>query len=379
MRTMRKTAVATIFVFLLSTVSGAITALEAQSGTEGDEIARLVQEADEAYRNGSFNLAIDKYREAMRLITEKKELVQTKQALFQTMISLALTYFTIQENAKAEKQLEDLVRASPKQELDPEFYPPKFLEIFRAVQRNSLGRLAVASMPAGAAILLDGAKVGQAPLELEKVLKGMHEIQAELEGYAPVRREILVQAATDNTVEIELEVVKPVVEKKVSPAAVPAKKKKKKFSPLIIVGGAAVAALAVVLLSGKKSEPEKQLQSRAFSEMNPTRIDILLPTYLPLEVSDIPARIERIEFLVRIEHPGHMEDLNVSIVGTDGHTLFNIWNRDQASESPTVIKGGTDAFNALAPNGIWRLLVQNPGRSAGGQILEFTLKIYFYR
>jgi subtilisin-like proprotein convertase family protein len=74
-----------------------------------------------------------------------------------------------------------------------------------------------------------------------------------------------------------------------------------------------------------------------------------------------------------------MEDLNINIVGTDSKTLFNIWNRTQATGDPQVIKGVTEAFNALPGNGTWRLLVQNPGRSPGGEIREFMLKVFFYQ
>jgi subtilisin-like proprotein convertase family protein len=98
-----------------------------------------------------------------------------------------------------------------------------------------------------------------------------------------------------------------------------------------------------------------------------------------MNVSGVPAKIERIDYRVVIEHPAHMEDLNVTIVGTDTHTLFNIWNRGQSSAVPTVISGSSNAFANVTANGTWRLMVQNPGRNAGGRILEFTLKIYFYQ
>ena len=69
----------------------------------------------------------------------------------------------------------------------------------------------------------------------------------------------------------------------------------------------------------------------------------------------------------------------MTIVAPDTHTMYNIWNRAQSAATPTVISGTTNDFNNVAPNGTWRLLVQNPGRSPGGRILDFTLKIYFYQ
>jgi len=378
MKASRMSAGCTVLLFVLALLAGSFPLPAAPAGAEAEETTRLVKEADEAYQNGNFKLAIEKYQKAMQLIGEKKELAQTKQELFQTMTSLALTYFTIQENAKAEKQLEDLILVNPNQELDPEFYPPKFLEIFRAVQKNYLGRLTVVSSPAGAMISLGANKLGAAPLSVEKVLKGRYELKAELKGHAPSVREIFVQAAAENREEVRLEAVGPVVEK-ASPTPAAAAKKKRKLSPLVIIGGVAVAAVVVALLAGKKSEPVKQLRSLSFTNNQHLPIDLLMPSYMPLNVDGVPAKIERVEFRVVIRHPGHMEDLVVNIVGSDSQTLFNIWNRGQASADLQVMSGGTEAFNGLPPNGTWRLLVQNPGRSLGGEIWEFTLRIFFYQ
>jgi serine/threonine protein kinase len=51
----------------------------------------------------------------------------------------------------------------------------------------------------------------------------------------------------------------------------------------------------------------------------------------------------------------------------------------EAATSPTVIQGSPEAFNALPPNGIWRLMVQNPGRSLGGEVREFALRMVFHQ
>jgi subtilisin-like proprotein convertase family protein len=377
MKATRRTAAMTIALFLLTIVSASYPALSAPAGSETEETTRLVKEADEAYQNGNFRLAIEKYQKAMQLIGEKKELAQTKQELFQTMASLALTYFTIQENAKAEKQLADLVQINPNQELDPEFYPPKFLEIFRNVQANVLGKLIVTSIPSGAAVTLGATKMGSTPLTVEKLPKGKYQLKAEMNGYAPVSREILVQANVENKEELQLEALKPVVEKSQPPAAATAKKKKK-LSPLLIVGGAALVAAVAVLAFGKKST-QKTLTSLSFTQSLTMPINEILQTIMLLQVQGVPANIERVDFRVVIANPSHMEDLVVSIVGTDNQTMFNIWNRGQATGSPQIMAGSTTNFNGQAPNGVWHLLVQNPGHSKGGVIQEFSLRIYFYQ
>jgi hypothetical protein len=378
MNASKPVAFLTIFLFILAVLSGSYPLLTAQTAPDADDTAKLVREADEAYQNGNFKLAIEKYQKAMRLIGEKKELAQTKQELFQTMTSLALTYFTIQENAKAEKQLEDLIKINPNQELDPEFYPPKFMEIFRGVQATWLGRLVVDSSPAKAAVLLGANALGQTPLTVEKVLKGTYALKLELKGYAPVSKEIMVQPALENRENFQLEALPPIVEKKAEPVPAEAKKKKK-FPLLIVAGGAALAVAAIVLLTAKKDEPQKELRSLTFNKTDVVPIDWILPTYALLEVNSVPAKIEKVDFKVTIEHPNHMEDLSVTIVAPDTHTMYNIWNRGQSPDVPTVMSGTINDFNNVGPNGTWRLLVQNPGRSPGGRIMGFLLRIYFYQ
>jgi hypothetical protein len=378
MKAGKKITALTIFLFVLTIVSGSYPALTAQGAPDADDTAKLVREADEAYQNGNFKLAIEKYQKAMRLIGEKKELAQTKQELFQTMTSLALTYFTIQENAKATKQLEDLIQINPNHELDPEIYPPKFVEIFRGVQNSFLGKLVVESVPANADVAVGLNKLGRTPLVIEKMLKGKYALTVELKGHAPSSREITVLAAMENRENFQLQALQPVIEKQALPA--PAEvKKKKKFSPWIVAGGAALVAVAVVLLTRKKAVVQPVLQSLSFNTDVNVPIDVLLPTYLPMEVSGVPAKIERLDYKVTIDHPNRMEDLSVTIVGTDTHTMYNIWNRQQSAVAPMVISGTTNDFNNVAPNGAWRLLVQNLGRNSGGRILNFTLKIYFYQ
>jgi serine/threonine-protein kinase len=56
------------------------------------------------------------------------------------------------------------------------------------------GTIAVASEPAGAAVLLDGVEKGVTPLEVADVAFGEHELRVELKGYAP-ERQIVVLAA----------------------------------------------------------------------------------------------------------------------------------------------------------------------------------------
>jgi hypothetical protein len=71
------------------------------------------------------------------------------------------------------------------------------------VTNVSLGRLAIASTPAGATILLDGQPKGVAPRELADVSAGEHELMLELTGMR-VRQPVTVRAGTTTTVAVPM-------------------------------------------------------------------------------------------------------------------------------------------------------------------------------
>ncbi len=226
----RKTISAiTATIFLLVIMAGAYDRLSAQSAAT-DEISSLLKQADEAYQNGNFTLAIEKYQKVMEVLNNKKELAKTKQALIQTMISLALTYFTIRENEKAQKQLEDLITLNPNYELDPEIYTPKFIDMFKNVQKNLLGKITIVTTPPGCIIFLNGSKMGQSPLTLERCLKGKYQLKAELKGYGGVSQDIEIKPGLENRQELTLETEHAVVEKKLG-KPLPVLKKRKSGLP----------------------------------------------------------------------------------------------------------------------------------------------------
>ena len=378
MKPKRSISWATLFIFSLALLSGAYGELGAQTGeNENKEISKLLQEADQNYQAGNFKEAIAKYQQVIQLINDKKELAKTKQELFQTMVSLALTYFTIQENEKAAKQLEELIRINPKQELDSEFYPPRFIGLFRQAQQLLLGKLEVTTTPSGAQITVADVRLGQSPLALDKYPAGTFTIQIELPGTKGIRQEITIKANENNVFSFSLDAEKPALEKV---APLPAKDKmtgQKKRFPWLIIGGAAIlGGVAVALLAGKKDETKK-LVSRTFANTQAMAIEPILPTAMLLNVGGLPTPIEHIEFQAIINHPGHMEDLVVAIVGIDRQTTHVIWNRQQAANSPVVLSGSITVFNSLPPNGTWRLLVQNPGRNGGGIIQSFRLQFFY--
>ncbi|HEV7502145.1 MAG TPA: TonB family protein, partial [Vicinamibacteria bacterium] len=61
------------------------------------------------------------------------------------------------------------------------------------------GVVHVESLPAGAAISLDGRNVGKTPFDVQDVPLGAHEIKVELDGYAPAVESVMLTAQTPRT------------------------------------------------------------------------------------------------------------------------------------------------------------------------------------
>lgn len=67
------------------------------------------------------------------------------------------------------------------------------------------GGVKVTSMPAGAALKVDGKEKGKAPAIAGKLKPGKHTVELTLSGYKPVTREVVVEAGKELAVEVKLE------------------------------------------------------------------------------------------------------------------------------------------------------------------------------
>lgn len=355
-------------------LSTSYSGLYSQVNKDDDEISKLLKKAEENYQNGNFKEAIRIYETIIQKLDEKKELAKTKQKLFQTMISLALTHFTIMENEKAEIQLRKLIELNPKQELDPEFYPPKFIEIFKKAQKELLGSVNISSKPGKVYIYIDGVVIGQTPIIIKSYFKGEYNLTAKCKGYKLYTKKITVAPDKENKFDIVFEKKGT---KKVIAKEKPKLKKKKKISPLLIIGGIAVAVTAILLLTKKsKEEPAPTLVSRTFSNKIEKDIRANDSIISFISVEGIYGEVNKIEYMVLIEHP-KMKELVISLIGTDGSSTYTIWNRKDSTESQTRITGFTTTFNNIDPKGNWMLGINNNGAEKG-KLIEWFLKIYYY-
>ncbi|MCK4889127.1 MAG: PEGA domain-containing protein [Candidatus Aminicenantes bacterium] len=375
MRNSRAATISTIFFFVFFILIGTNPGLFPETEKDEAAISKLLNDAEDNYQNGKFKEAINLYEQIILKLNQRKELVKTKQKLFRTMISLALTYFTIQETAKSKIQLEKLIKINPNQEIDKEIFPPKFIKMFRDVQTNFIGELNIVSTPQGASVMIDNTSIGTTPLKITKFLKGEYVITVAKKGYKITTKKININQGISNMFEVTLEKTgeKKVIEKKGIK-----KEKKKRISPILLVGGA-IAIGAILLLALKKdSEPAEVVVSKQFNNDTPVPIAAFIPVYSLLEASGITGTIKKIEFSVTVIHP-RIEDLNIALIGTDNRTIYSVWNKGPHEDSGKTFIGSTEVFNSVAANGSWKITVSNSGERRTGEIRKWMLKIYYVR
>ncbi|MEN8222021.1 MAG: PEGA domain-containing protein [Acidobacteriota bacterium] len=373
MKISRATTIWTMFFFIFFTIVGSNPGILSDTVNDDPVISKLLTDAENKYQNGKFKEAIGIYEQIIIELNKRKELVKTKQKLFTTMVSLALTYFTIQETDKSKIQLEKLIRINPNQEIDEEIYPPKFVQIFKNSQKTNLGELNITSTPSGASVSIDNKPIGTTPVNIKKFLKGEYILTIAKKGFKISSEKGEVKAGISNTVNVTLEKAgeKKVIEK----AGI--KKKKKKTSPVLLIGGVvAIAAILLLVLKKKESEPEEQMRTMQFTNDVPAPIKSLVPSYTTLEVNGIHGVVREVEFSISIAHP-RIEDLSISLVGTDNRTIYNVWNKGPHEDDGKVFKGFTEIFNSNDPNGLWKVTVTNSGERIPGEIVRWTLKIHY--
>lgn len=235
------------------------------------DIDKILEEGKKAYLDGDYDRAIQLLNQAILLIKNKSTLIDAH-------LSLALTYFTVNQIDNCKEQIKNILKLNPAFKPDPEFYSPKFIKLFDEVRKENTREALITSIPEGATIFIDDESKGFTPFR-GTLYAGKHKVRIVKEGFEPVEREISVEKLKENIFEFTLVPVVPVEEKPVEKPVekkeeikaeeekpveeVPLKEKEEKperkrsYTALYILGGLAVAGVAVALLLGKKKEEGK--------------------------------------------------------------------------------------------------------------------------
>ncbi len=262
--------IAFFFVFVvLSTFSSPLY-------SQQTDIDKLLEEGKKAYLDGD-------YEKAIQLLNQAILLIKNKSTLIDAHLSLALTYFTVNQIDNCKEQVKNILKLNPAFKPDPEFYSPKFTKLFDEVRKENTREALITSVPEGATIFINDENKGFTPFK-GVLYAGKHKIRIVKEGFELLEREISVERLKENVFEFRLfpvvptekpveekpvekpvekkEEVKPEEEKPVEEIPVAKEKeekpeKKKSYTALYILGGLAVAGVALALLLGKKKEEGK--------------------------------------------------------------------------------------------------------------------------
>ncbi len=238
------------------------------------DIDKILEEGKKAYMDGD-------YEKAIQLLNQAIALIKNKSTLIDAHLSLALTYFTVNQMENCTEQIKSILKLNPSFKPDPEFYSPKFVKLFEDVRKANTREVTVTSVPEGANIFIDEENKGYTPFK-GMLYTGKHKIKIVKEGFSSVEKEINVERTRENIFEVILTPLTPQevkipteekpVEKKVEEVKPEEKKveempevkekyekeEKKKSSALIyLIGGAIVAGVVVALLLSKKKEEGK--------------------------------------------------------------------------------------------------------------------------
>ncbi len=224
------------------------------------DIDKLLEDGKKAYMDGD-------YEKAIRLLNQAISLIKIKNKLVEAHLSLALTYFTINQMNNATEQIKNVLKLNPSFKPDPELYSPKFIKLFDDVKKKNIRDVEIGSVPQGARIFIDNEDKGLTPFYGVLYL-GKHSIKIIKEGFETVEKEITVLEGAENKFLEELEPLpEPVVPQKMEEEPLKKEKieessKKSRSKLLYILGGLAVAGVVmVVLLAGKKKEEKPKIAS----------------------------------------------------------------------------------------------------------------------
>lgn len=93
------------------------------------DVDKILEEGKKAYMNGDYEKAIEFFTQAINLIRNKAELIEAH-------LSLALTYFTVNQTENCKKEIRRVFELNPNHSIDPDFYSPRFVLLFESVRKE---------------------------------------------------------------------------------------------------------------------------------------------------------------------------------------------------------------------------------------------------
>ncbi len=99
--------------------------------SQSTDVDQILEQGKKAYLNGDYERAIEFFTQAINLIRNKSELIDAH-------LSLALTYFTVNQTENCKKEIRKVLELNPNHSVDPDFYSSKFVLLFESVRKEFL-------------------------------------------------------------------------------------------------------------------------------------------------------------------------------------------------------------------------------------------------
>ncbi len=155
----------------------------------------LLKKCEGYYKNGEYEKAIACYNEAINLIGDMKKLMNAR-------MSLACTYFTINDLENAKEQVQKVLELNPSYRISIEEFVPPFVEYYRSLRNQLVVPVSLKSSPSNATIIVDGKVLGKTPIRTELFAKKI-KIKLVKSGYLPYEGEITIVAGKENEILVD--------------------------------------------------------------------------------------------------------------------------------------------------------------------------------
>lgn len=133
-----------------------------------------------------FPKAIRLLKRGIAAVERQLEGLEEHDRLVEAYLLLAEAYYRRGDETSGKTALEKVVRLRPTKRLDPDQYPPIFLNEFRKVRARmwtrGRGRVRVTTSQPGATVTLNGKPLGSTPLLIENILPGQNHLVVRAQG-----------------------------------------------------------------------------------------------------------------------------------------------------------------------------------------------------
>lgn len=126
---------------------------------------------------------------------------------FNALLGLALIEQVSNNPSRTKVLLRDAIRLAGWQSLNQDKYPPSFISLYQQLKREEIremGAIAITTDPPFADLTVQGFKVGQSPLTLEFLPKGLYSIEARLSGYISATDSVEIHDKSQRIVSLSL-------------------------------------------------------------------------------------------------------------------------------------------------------------------------------